>query len=127
MSLPRPSHFLMRVTRLGPLVPAKLWLDDAEPGEPTNKLDRGRFSIYPRAEIAGKEVPPEQVSDRAAWPQGHWKYAQPITEVEYRYQVSRLGWAAKHRPGDPTLAPRKPVDTAQMALPSFDQERETLK
>lgn len=127
MTVPHPSHFLMRVTRLGPLVPAKLWLDDAEPGEPSNKLDRGRLSIYPRAEIAGKEVPPEEVSDRLHWHEGHWKWCQPITADEYRYQVSRLTWAARHRPGDPTLAPRKPVDTAQMALPNFAQERETLK
>ena len=56
-----PAHFMMRARRNGPLVPARLWLCDFEPGSPENKLDRGRLSPYPRADLAGIEVPPEQV------------------------------------------------------------------
>lgn len=122
MPLPRPQYFLLRVKRLGPLVPARWWVCDHDPADPDNKLDRGRLSAYPRAEIAGVECEPETVSDRAAWGAPHWKYAQPITEVEYRYQVARLRWAGKHQPTDPGLAPKRPVAADRLVLPNFERE-----
>lgn len=144
-----PAHFILRARRDGPLVPARLHWCDTEPDEPDNRLDRGRLSPYPRADIAGVEVPPEQLLDRlGVWrrrgdiaalphevlaalddpsqltprPVGHWAYAQKIDEAEYRYQVDRLRWASAHRPDEPGLHPRRPIDPRQMPLPSFERE-----
>jgi hypothetical protein len=119
----RPQHFLLRVVRGGPLVPARLrWLDHAPDDPDDNKLDRGRLSIVCCADVAGAEVPPEQLTERLYRGPGHWKYAEPITESEYRYQLQRLHWAARHRPQDPGLRPRRAVDPAQAPLPDFSRE-----
>lgn len=126
------AHFMLRATRLGPLVPAKVWMDDAEPGEPSNKLDRGNLSVYPRAAIGLAEVEPEWVIDRLwgklDWRpgirEGHWRHPQPITEAEYNFQMARLRHAEKWRPDAAELAPRRAVRAAQMELPSFIREEE---
>jgi len=123
----RPLYFMLRVTRLGPLVPARLrWLDHAPEDPPDNKLDRGRLSVFPCVDVAGAEVPPEQLTERMHRGPGHWKYAEPISEREYRYQVSRLDWARRHRPQDPTLRPRRVVDPADVPLPDFTRENYSL-
>lgn len=127
----RPQYFMLRLRRTGPLVPARLWWCDHEPGEPNNKLDRGRLSVFPCADVAGAEVPPEQVLERL-WSlttggrpgivPTHWKYPEPITEAEYRYQVARLEWAKRNRPTDPALQPRREVNPADLPLPDFTRE-----
>lgn len=144
-----PAHFLMRSTRRGPLVPARLWLCDFEPGCPENILDRGRLTPYPRADVAGIEVPPEQVLDRLGiWrrrgdilllpheavealaddhkrtprPVGHWAYAEPITAQRYAAEVRKLQWASAHKPDAPGLRPKSPVKPKQLELPNFDRE-----
>lgn len=124
------AYFVLRARRDGPLVPARIWLCDHDPADPENKLDRGRLSIYLRADIAGEEVDPQRFLEErlcADWTPlqapGHWRYAQSITEAEYRYLIARRDWAAKHRPADPAaMRPRQRIDTAQMALPSFERE-----
>jgi hypothetical protein len=121
-----PRHFLMRLVRGGALVPARLrWLDH-EPGEPDNPRDRWPPFVVV-CDIAGEVRPPEELTDRFHWPASHWKHAAPISEGEYRYQLARLRWAERHRPQDPTLQPRRPVDPRQVALPSFAREREALR
>lgn len=119
----RPQHFLMRLRRDGPLVPARLrWLDHAPEDPEDNKLDRGRLSIVVCADVAGAEVPPEVVLDRL-WsradtrpgiPSTHWKYPRPITEEEYRYQLAWHKWSR--------VNPRRPLDPAQLPLPDFTRE-----
>lgn len=144
--IPAPLHFLLRLRRDGPIVPAKLWWCDADPADPENRRDRGRLSIWPRAAAAGEEIGPEliferlginpfsgdQVAlghellarlDRAEPPlPTHWKYAEPISAEAYAYHFARLRWAERNAPGDPTLAPRRRVQPAQMSLPNFDRE-----
>lgn len=124
----RPRHFLLRLRRRGPLVPARLhWIDHA-PGDPQdNKLDRGRLSIVVCADIAGAEVPPEELLERLHIRPGHWKYPEPISHAEYRYQLARLQWAAQHRLDDPALRPRRAVDPAQVALPDFSREKAMVR
>jgi hypothetical protein len=125
-----PRHFLMRVRRDGPLVPARIWLCDHEPASPENKLDRGRLSVYPRADVGGLEVDPERLFDRLmsstdwqpAHPITHWRYAQPITETEYAYRVRQLQWASAHKPDDPGLRPKTPLKPSQLQLPDFTRE-----
>jgi hypothetical protein len=145
-----PAYFLMRLRRGGPIVPAILWWDNADPADPENKLDRGRLCPYPRAAAAGEEIDPEILierlgiyprnGDQVALPHqlierladaapplpSHWKYAQPITADEYRYHLAHLRWAERNKPDDPKLTPRRRVDAAQLPLPSFDRENSLL-
>lgn len=118
-----PLYYLVRQVRFGPLVPARLrWLDHAPEDPAENKLDRGRLSIVVCADIAGTEVEPEQITDREHRPASHWGALQPITETEYRYQLTRLRWAEAHRPEDAALRPRRAVDPATVPIPDFTRE-----
>lgn len=121
--LPATQHYMLRLTRLGPLVPARIrWIDHAPQDPPENKLDRGRLSVLSVVDIAGVEVPPEELTERFNWPVGHWKFAQAIDEARYRFEFARLRWVERNRPTDPVLTPRRAVDPAQMVLPSFERE-----
>lgn len=128
---PPPGYFMLRVRRDGPLVPARIWLCDHDPDFPDNKLDRGRLSVYPRAEIAGREVDPDRLFDRlmgrADWrpahPTSHWKYAEPITAGEYQYRVAHLEWTRAHRPADPRGYASDPVKPAELPLGDFSREK----
>jgi hypothetical protein len=138
-----PRYFLLRLRRGAPLVPARLWLCDHDPADPENRLDRGALSVFPRAEIAGREVPPERLLDRlGVWrrcgdgtlradeavaaladpslqtprPVGHWAYAQPITAAEYSYRVAHLQWLERHRPNDPRANPYQQIKPAELPL-----------
>lgn len=117
-----PAYFVLRVVRDGPLVPARLWWCDHEPQEPDNKLDRGRLSVFPRADIADVEVPPEELIERTWAPLGHWKYAEPTTATDYDYRVRMLRWAERNNRSDPGLAPRKTIAPGQLELPNFNEE-----
>lgn len=127
-------HFVLRVTRYGPLMPARLWWCDHEPGVPENRLDRGRLSLYPRADIAGVEVPPEELADRLfsmsdprpAHPPSQWRYAKPISLEEYRWRFDSMRWTEQHRPDDPVLKPRRRLAAADLPPPDFSRERELL-
>jgi hypothetical protein len=116
-----PRHFVLRVTRYGPLVPARLQWIDYEPGEPDNHRDRWP-SVIPFVDIAGEVVPPEELTERFMAPVGHWKFAQPISEAEYQHRFAMLRWAEEHRPSDPTLRPRRRVDPTHLPLPDFTKE-----
>jgi len=128
-------HFVLRAVRHGPLLPARLWFCDHGPDDPPeNRLDRGRLSLYPRADIAGLEVDPERLADRLwsltdprpAQPPSHWRYAKQISEAEYRWRLDSLRWAEQHRPDDPGLRPRRPVAAADVAVPDFTREEALL-
>lgn len=125
------AYFLLRVRRRGPLVPARIRLIDHAPEDPEwNKLDRGRLSSLLAADIAGEEIDPQIMLDRlischdwfpANLP-GHWRYAQAITEAEYRYRVAHREWIASVRPSDPIVRPREAAEPAQLALPVFEDD-----
>lgn len=118
-----PRHFLCRMVRGGPLVPARLRYIDHEPGVPENKREDSRWPVLILcADVGGTEIEPEWLEERLWAPVGHWKYCQPITEAEYRYQLARLRWAERHATADPTLKPRRRVDPSSVPLPSFERE-----
>jgi hypothetical protein len=98
------------------------WLDHAPEDPPDNKLDRGRLSIVMCADIAGADVPPEELTERLYRGPGHWKYPEPISEAEYRYQLGRLLWAVTNRPDDPVLHPKRVLDPLAVPLPDFTRE-----
>lgn len=117
----KPQHFLMRVTRYGPLVPARLVEIDHEPGEPSNPRDRWPATILV-ADVAGEVVPPEQLTERFFWGKHHWKWAEPVSEATYRHHFERMRQAETDDPTAPVLRPHKRVDPAAVALPSFAEE-----
>jgi len=127
----KARHFLMRVARHGPLVPARLWWCDHGPADPPdNKLDRGRLSLYPRADIAGVEVEPEQLADRLfsltdprpAHPPTHWRFAKAISVEEYRWRFDALRRVEELRPDDPLLKTRRRLAAADVDVPDFSRE-----
>lgn len=131
----RAWHFVLRVARHGPLVPARLfWCDHGPDDPPENKLDRGRLSLYPRADIAGVEVEPELLADRLysmadptpAHPPTHWRFAKAISEAEYRWRLDSLRWAEQNRPDDPGLKPRRRLAAADVEVPDFSREEALL-
>lgn len=128
-------HFLLRVTRYGPLVPGRLWWCDHGPDDPPdNRLDRGRLSLYPRADIGGVEVEPEQLADRLfsltdprpAHPPSQWRYAKPISAEEYRYRFDALRRVEELRPDDPLLRARRRLAAADVEVPDFSREEALL-
>jgi hypothetical protein len=129
-----PRHYILRLVRGGPLLPARIWFCDHDPADPDNKLDRGRLSLYPRADIAGVEVEPEQLADRLysmtdptpAHPPTHWRYAAPCSEAEYRWRLDSLRWAEQHRPDHPVLQPRRRLAAADVEVPDFSREEALL-
>lgn len=148
----KPRHFLMRVTRYGPLVPARLHWCDSEPGVPENKLDRGRLSLYPRADIGGVEADPDILFDRLGFrrrgdsgslpyevlpalsdpkrlaprPLGHWAYTKPISPEEYRWRFEALRRVEALRPDDPVLRTRRRLTGEDVEVPNFGREEAML-
>jgi hypothetical protein len=116
------QHFLLRLTRGGPLVPARLQELDHEFGEPDNHRDRWPPTVLV-ADIAGEIVPPEELTDRFHWKAGHWKHAAAITEGEYRHLMDVLRWAERNQPDHPSLRPRRRIDPRTARLPSFGAGR----
>jgi hypothetical protein len=126
-------YYLLRLTRRGPLVPARLVFLNHEPGVPDNLLDRGHRSIYPQADIGGEIVPPEELFDRLFAPSEgdfrpghsptHWRYAKPIGRAEYETRLRHLRWCEDNAPDHPTLRPRRPINPRTARLPSFGVPR----
>ncbi|HZT90353.1 MAG TPA: hypothetical protein VFA12_20600 [Stellaceae bacterium] len=102
----KPGFYLVRLVKMGPLLPAKVEACNTEPGEPENVLDRGR--PYFVAEIAGEAVDPLDVfcaTDR-----------REIGEAEFLYQSADLAWAREHAPQEAKAGhPRRRVDLNQAA------------
>lgn len=117
-----PAFFMIRVRRDGPLTPGRYWLCDHDPADPENKLDRGRLSIYPRAEVGGREWDPDRIDERSWAPLEHWKSLIPISRGEFEYRLAHLQWTRRHRPADPVGYPNKPVRPGDLLLPNFDRE-----
>jgi hypothetical protein len=115
-------YFMMRVRRDGPLTPARLIEFNHEPGQPENRRDRWPPTIL-CADIGGEVVPPEELTERLYWPEGHWKALHEVTREVYEYHFARLRWAEENRPNDPMLHPRRRVNPEQLALPDFNRER----
>lgn len=131
----RARYFLLRAVRHGPLLPARLyWCDHGPDDPPTNRLDRGRLSLYPRADIGGVEVEPEQLADRLysmtdprpAHPPSQWRYAKQISEAEYRWRFDALRRVEELRPDDPLLRTRRRLAAADVEVPNFERENALL-
>lgn len=114
-------YYVMRLTRFGPLLPARLHEIAHEPGEPSNPRDRWPPFVT-EADVGGERLPPEEILDRRHWQPPHWKALQEISKAEYDALFARLRWAESSDPRNPMLHPRERVRAADMALPSFERE-----
>jgi len=104
---PQPGFWLVRAVKGGPLVPARIYWCDHEPGEPDNKLDRWPLPFL-AAELAGKVADVERV----------WTMRGiPISEDEYRYRVADQAWARAHAPEEPVAQPYLPIDPLAVKPP----------
>lgn len=140
---------MVRVIRQGPLVAARIWLCDHEPGEAENLMDRpyvqGQIGLdlMPPLEIwhivEFAESSPEQrrllidppLSDRVprngrapaytTAPLAKWKRerAHRITLEQYLVETEWLAWASKNNPTHPDFLYRRPVDLRATPIPKF--------
>jgi hypothetical protein len=114
---PQPGHFLVRLVKGGPLVPALIYLPcpwvQPEPENPYGPDPWEWCRHYerqgpPRAVIAGDQpVDPEFV----------WTYGREITAEEYRYRVELLAWARRTRAPEARL--RRPIRLSEIAPPTW--------
>jgi hypothetical protein len=103
---PQPGHWMFRHCRYCPEVPARIFWNDEEPGEPGNKLDQPFLDAL----IALDHVPPMLV-----WT-GRRRVVSP---AEYGHQIELLRWAERNQPNDPRLDWKRPVDRDAIPLPLF--------
>lgn len=106
---PEVGRWLVRLGKNTPRVPAAImWVETtAEPGEPQNDM-HGTRSPFLAAFIAGEPVGLDEV----------WlRRGEPISELEYRFQIADGIHAKAFRPGDPKAEPRKQIDLMQVPLP----------
>ena len=104
---PEPGHWIVRLVRGGPAVPARIfWAQTThEPGNPENVMERSRFLA---AEIGGEVAEVDDV----------WlRRGTPITEAEYRYRVAEMQWAKEHAPNEAVAKPRQRADFSALPLP----------
>lgn len=100
----RPGYYVVRARKGFPLLPAKIWLSEHEPGNPENILERPVLM----AEVAGEEADPIGV---------HAASVGPLTSIDnlsveatYLYLVAEIRWARAHDPLNPAAAHQRRVD-----------------
>jgi hypothetical protein len=105
VSMPTEGHWLIRLVRNGPPVPAciRLVQTTVEPGEPTNHMERSPF--------LAAFINDEPVAIDRVW----LVRGRPINEGEYRYRCAVTDWAIEHAPDTPEATPTKRVDLARIA------------
>jgi len=102
---PQPGHWMVRLVRGGPYVPAKIERINHEPGNPANKLDTGPVLL---ALIGGEPVDPLEIWHRRG---------RAIGAAEYAYQLEDYLWCRAHAPDEPKANPRTPIDPLTGKLP----------
>jgi hypothetical protein len=108
ISRPRASWWLMRIVKDGPsTVPARIYWTDAEPGEPSNKLDRWPLPFL-AAEIAGKVADIDDIWSRRG---------VEIDEQEFNYRMADMNYARDHAPAEPIANPTRKVDIRSVPIP----------
>jgi hypothetical protein len=102
------GYFLIRLGRGRPLVPARIYWRDHEPGNEENKLDRWPLPAL-AGEIIGRYCDPVEV-----WTGRDREPLQPpagyTVERWYQYLVDDASWAKEHAPETPIAKPWRKVD-----------------
>jgi len=111
MDVPEEGYWLIRLTKSGPLTPARIWFerDPSHVGRPIDPWPNSETRILGIfAEVAGKPISVERV-----W---HTR-GKPIDEKEFLFLMSDLAWARSYSPTDPVANPEIPVNLRQIPMP----------
>ncbi len=108
-----PGHWLIRLRKMAPQIPARTYWCDHEPGNPENKRDRWPLRFL-AGEIAGDVADPLDIfgaRDRVPL-----KPRQPLKtpEQEYSYRCARMRHAKKYEPEDPLAQPYRAIDLTKI-------------
>jgi len=109
MDKPEPGHWLVRLVKGGPSVPACIrWCETTvEPGEPSNLMHGTRYRFL-AAFINGDPVPLDRV----------WlTRGTPIDRAEHDFRVADTNWAMTNAPAEPAARPTERVDLRQTSIP----------
>lgn len=102
---PQCGFFKRKLTKGGPFVPARIWLDqsvDPETGELT-------ADEVLRCEVNGRPMD--------AVDQWIWLCSNPITETDFRLMTDRAAWTAAQAPDHPIANPTQAVDWSTSRVP----------
>ena len=100
---PEPGFFQTRLVKGGPLVPARIWVDDTVPDRPAVLL----------AEVNGRPSDAWRI-----WPS---VAGNNITEAEFHHLSRVVQWAETSVPHAPEANPREPINLATQ--PAFMPRR----
>ena len=107
---PQCGWFLTKMSRGGPLVPARIWLEqevDPDSGELLS-------DEILKCEINGYARDPEE--------QFIYFFDSPIEKSAYDYLMARKDFAEEHAPHEPAANPFKRLDWSQVPTPTFTKE-----
>ena len=104
---PQCGWFLARQSRGGPLVPARIYLEQEVCPETGNLLSDEVL----KCEINGREYDPEE--------QFPYLCGEPITEQAYNYLMARKDFTETYAPHEPAANPFKKVDWGNVPTPTF--------
>lgn len=107
---PHCGWFLARMTRGGPPVPARIWIEQ-EVCEVTEELLSDEVM---RCEINGELRDPYE-----AW---HWLFGEPIDEARYQFLMARKDYAETWAPQEPAANARHKTDWLKIPTPTFEKE-----
>lgn len=105
---PHEGHFVTRLVKGGPEVPARIWrpCHCTINGGDDNRVHDWRDSCdrFPAlaCEVDGRPVDPLE-----AWT---WLAKQPIGRAEFEFMTADAEWCRQHAPDDPKASPRQKVD-----------------
>lgn len=103
---PRCGWFKRKLVKHGPLVPARIWLDQ-EIDEAGELLADERLLCEVNGQWAGADD---------QWP---WLCGNPISNAEFDYLTASIAWSAEHAPHEPRANPRRAVDWLAVPTPTF--------
>lgn len=107
---PQCGWFLTRLSKGGPLLPARIWLEQ-EVCPQTGQLLSDEVL---KCEINGQLHDPEK-----AW---LWMASEPIEEQAYTYLIARKDFAETYAPHEPAANPFAKVDWSQVPTPTFSKD-----
>lgn len=104
---PQCGWFKRPLVKGGPLVPARIWLDQDIDPETGELMDDERLQCEVNNETADVEQ------------QWSWLNARPIPESEFLYLTATISWAESYAPDEPLANPRERVDWSKVPTPTF--------
>ena len=104
---PQVGWFITRMTRGGPMVAARIWLEQ-EVCADTGELLSDEVL---KCEINGQEFDPIDGWQRVA--------AEPIDRSLFNFLTATVKWAADNAPAEPMANVRRAVDWLQVPTPKF--------